>query len=273
MFNAKEIKFRSSGTYHLMTNLETITEKQLDTLKTLQEKPKRTAIQENTLKELIAKRDKEPEAPAGLISHLWDIYDSAVYGIREDISSKQIDKGNICEEDSLGLLSSAIDYYLVKNKTHFSNDWQKGTPDALWNDVVIDTKTSWNLRTFRNADLSLMYYWQLMSYMWLTGSKKGLLAYGLVDTPEEIIQDEIRRQTYYKGVDDSSEKGMEIEKQVRANMTFEDKIPAKNRLKTFWIERDEKKIDQIKMRVEMCWEKLDELHKIETEYLPEILKQ
>ncbi len=270
-FNPEEIKFRSSGTYHIMTGLQTITEKQLITLAEYQAKDKRTANQEKTLKELIDKRDKTPELSTGIVNHLWDIYDSKVYGIREEISTKYTDKGNENEEDSLGMLSAAVGEYLIKNKTHFSNDYQKGTPDSFWGDAVVDTKTSWNLRTYRNADLSLIYYWQLMSYMWLTGKKRGLLVYALTDTPEQLIQDEIKRQTYYKGIDESSEKGIDIENQIRTNMTFADKIPAKNRLKTFWVERDESKIDLIKQRVEMCRKELKRIHEMETNYLPEIL--
>jgi alcohol dehydrogenase YqhD (iron-dependent ADH family) len=119
----------------------------------------------------------------------------------------------------------------------------------------------------------LAYEWQLHSYKWLTGAKKALLVYGLADTSEELIQDEIRKQMYYKGIIDYTSTDAEaIEKQIRLNMTFSDRIPAKNRLKTFAIDRAEKKIDQIKMRVEMSWKKLEELHKLETEHVPEILK-
>lgn len=272
-FDAKQIKFRASGVHHIMTNLQTITEKQLIELAELAAKEKRTALQNETMAELIVKRDAKPELPTGAITHLWDIYDYFMYFIREDISGKEIDKGLLCEQDVLGLLSSAMGVFIPKNEKRFENDWIRGTPDAIIQEIVPDTKASWNLRTFRKAQLIPAYEWQLHSYMWLTGSKKGLLVYGLVDTPEELIQDEIRRQTFYKGIiDDTSPEAAKIEMQIRLNMTFSDRINPKNRLKTFAIDRDEKKIDQIKMRVEMCWAKLEELHRIESEYLPEILK-
>jgi hypothetical protein len=272
-FDAKQIKFRASGVHHIMTSLETITEKQLITLAELAAKEKRTPLQNETMMQLIAKRDAPDELPPGAITHLWDIYDSFMYGIKEDICGKEIDKGNLCEQDVLGLLSSALGMFIPKNEKQLENNWIKGKPDAIIFDVVPDTKASWNLRTFRKAEMIPAYEWQLHSYMFLTGAKKGLLAYGLVDTPEELIQDEIRRQTYYRGIiDDTSSEAAKIEKQIRLNMTFSDRIPAKNRLKLFWIDRDEKKIDQIKRRVEMCWTKLEEMHRIETDYLPEILK-
>ena len=272
-FDAKQIKFRASGVHNVMTSLETITEKQLITLAELAAKEKRTPLQNETMMQLIAKRDAPDELPTGAITHLWDIYDSFMYGIKEDISGKEIDKGNLCEQDVLGLLSAALGMFIPKNEKQIENDWIKGTPDAIINGIVPDTKASWNLRTFRKAELIPAYECQLHSYMFLTGMKKGLLAYGLVDTPEELIQDEIRRQTYYRGIiDDTSPEAAKIEKQIRLNMTFSDRIPEKNRLKLFWIDRDEKKIDQIKRRVEMCWIKLEELHRIETDYTPEILK-
>lgn len=270
IFNPEEIRFRASGIYHLCTHLESITEKQLEMLDTLAAKEKRTEKQGETLTGLIAKRDKPDELPSGAITHLYDIYDSHVYGIREDIGGKHIDKGNLCEQDSLELITPYFGF-LVKNVETFENGLIKGTPDALTDEVVIDTKTSWNLRTWRAAEVTALYEWQLQAYMHLTDRKKAILAYCLVDTPMMLIEDEIKRQTYYKGIiDDVSDEYHEIEMQVQRNMIFSDRIPAKNRVKFLTIDRDEKKIDAMKRRSEMAISKLKEIHELELNYKPEL---
>ena len=269
--NLQKIRFRASGIYNICTNLEKITEKQLQTLAALAAKEKRTAKQNETLTELIAKRDAPDELPEGAITHLYDIYDSHVYGIREDISSPQMEKGNLCEQDSLDLIKPYFGF-LLKNESHFEKGFIKGTPDALTDEYVIDTKTSWNLRTFRAADVKAIYEWQLQAYMYLTGRNKAVLAYCLVDTPESLIMDEIKRQTYYKGiVDELSDEFAAIEDQVTLNMTFSDRIPAKNRVKLFQIDRDEKKIEAMKRRSEMAIYKLAEIHENELNYKPELI--
>lgn len=269
-FNPDEIRFRASGIYHLCTHLEKITDKQLETIAELAAKDRMTLKQNQEFDRLCEKRDKPDELPSGAITHLYDIYDSHVYGIREDIGGKQIDKGNLCEQDSLELITPYFGF-LVKNVEHFEKGLIKGTPDALTGDLVIDTKTSWSLRTWRAAEVTALYEWQLQAYMHLTDRKKAVLAYCLVDTPEVLIQDEIKRQTYYKGViDEMSDEYVQIEEQVMRNMVFSDRIPAKNRVKFFTIHRDEKKIEAMKRRAKMAIAKLKEMHEAELNYKPKL---
>lgn len=270
MFNPEEIEFRPSSIYSILTRLETVTENQLAQIGELAAKPKMTAVQEKKLMELIAKRDKKPELPVGAITYLQEIYDKEVYSIYEEISGKEIDKGLICEQDVLEILGDFLGVFLVKNETTFSNGFIRGTPDSFIGDmeIVVDAKASWNLRTFRNAELSKTYEWQLHSYMWLTGAKRALLGYGLVNTPEHLIQDEVRKKSWSKGlISDTSDEYQQMEDQIRLNMSF-DRIPIKNRLKLFWIDRDEKKIEQIETRVKMARKELAKIHEQELNYQP-----
>lgn len=271
-FNPDEIRFRASGIYHICTSLEKITAKQLETIIELEQKDKMTLRQNQIYDDLVSKRDALDELPSGAITHLYDIYDSHVYGIREDIGGKQIDKGNLCEQDSLELITPYFNSFLLKNVKHFEKGLIKGTPDALTDEFVIDTKTSWNLRTWRSAEVTALYEWQLQAYMYLTDRNKAVLAYCLVDTPLELIHDEVKRQTFYKGIiDDTSEEFYEIEEQVTRNMYYSDRIPVKNRVKFFMIDRDEKKIEAMIRRSEMCLEKLKEIHESELNYKPELV--
>ena len=273
MFNSEEIRFRASGIYHICTSLLSITDKQLEDLAYLASRPKPTPNQLEKIAEYVVKRDAPDEIPKGGITHLYDIYDSHVYGIHEDIGGKQIDKGNLCEQDSLELITPYFGGFLKKNKDHFTKGLIKGTPDALTDEFVIDTKTSWNLSTWRAAAIETLYEWQLQAYMHLTGRKRAVLAYCLVDTPELLILDEIKRQTFWKGIiDETSPEFMQAEAQIRRNMIFSDRIPAKNRAKFFTLERNQYMIDAMVRRSEMALKKLIEIHQIESDYMPEILK-
>jgi hypothetical protein len=54
------------------------------------------------------------------------------YGIRKDINSRYMDKGNIVEDEAIQLASSVLELeFVVKNEEYFSNDYIKGTPDVL----------------------------------------------------------------------------------------------------------------------------------------------
>ena len=271
-FNPEKIRFRASGIYHICTGLESITAKQLEELAYLESRPKPTENQKNKIAELIAKRDKPDELPKGAITHLYDIYDSHVYGIREEISGKEIDKGNLCEEDSLDLIKPYFGL-LIKNKAYFEKGWINGTPDAITDEFVIDTKTSWNLRTWRQSEPTDLYEWQLQAYMHLTGRKRAVLAYCLVDTPDVLILDEIKRQTFYKGIiDETSPEFVKIEEQIFTNMTFSDKIPAKNRVKLFQFDLDQYKVDAMIRRSKMAIKKLKEIHQNELSYEPKLIR-
>jgi hypothetical protein len=54
------------------------------------------------------------------------------YGIRKDINSRYMDKGNLVEDEAIQLASSVLELeFVVKNEEYFSNDYIKGTPDVL----------------------------------------------------------------------------------------------------------------------------------------------
>jgi hypothetical protein len=263
--NPYEWKVRASGCHHIMTSLPGLTEKQSETLADLQSRDKLTDNQRKTVEELIAKRDRD-ELPQGAITHLYDIYDSIMYGIKELTTSKHMDKGNLVEQDSLDLYQrwyamNVSKHFVGKNHQHYENAYAKGTPDVVMLDLVADVKSSWNRHTWRMASVTPEYYWQLQCYMWLTNTNIGHLAFALNDTPEELIQDEIRRQFYYRGIiDGESDKGIEIEQQIRRNMVFSDRIPWQNRIMVFPVQRNQAHIDMIVQRVEMCRAYLEVIH-------------
>lgn len=203
--------------------------------------------------EPVAKADKE----AGVLSktaqkHLIEVYIAEKYGRKRDIQTKQMKKGIEAEQDSIDLLSMYLKLPFSKNEERFKNDFITGLPDIINGDTIIDIKSSYDLWTFLGNipdKLDNLYYWQMQSYMWLTGTRKATIAYCLVNTPESIIQQE----KYYllKKMDVISEESPEFIKEamkIEFNMTFDD-ISINERILTFNVNRSEDDILRIENKV------------------------
>ena len=171
------------------------------------------------------------------------------FGIRKDFSSRYTDKGNIQEDTAIEMASQVLNLpFALKNTEYFENDFVKGTPDLILEDEIIDIKCSWDGTTFPWFEDELPnkdYYWQLVGYCWLTGRKKARVVYCLVDTPEDIVQDEIRRTSWKKFEIDVTE---ETETEVRAKHEFSH-ISENKRVRAFQIELNEANIEQVKEKL------------------------
>ncbi len=181
------------------------------------------------------------------------------YGIKKEINSRYLDKGNQVEDMAIELAEQALDLgFVFKNELFFENDHLTGTPDIITDTLIVDVKSSWNGTTFPMFEDELPnkdYYWQLQGYMDLTGKHNAIVAYCLVDTPEDIVLDEIRRVAWAKKELEPSE---ETEQDVRSQHEFSH-IPKDKRVKAFLVEKDEHAIWKIKERVEQCREYYTEL--------------
>jgi hypothetical protein len=213
--------------------------------------------------EPVTKADKE----AGLLSktaqkHLLDVYISEKYGRKKDIQTKQMKKGIEVEQESIDLLSMYLKMPFNKNEQRFTNDFISGSPDIIDNDRIIDIKSSYDLWTFIGNipdKLDNLYYWQMQSYMWLTGTKSAVIAYCLVNTPENIIEQE----KYYllKKMDVATEENPEYVKEamkIEFNMSFDD-ISMEERILMFHVSRNEDDILRIQQKVEKAREFLREI--------------
>lgn len=183
------------------------------------------------------------------------------YNRRVDIKSKYLTKGNICEEDGFTLMALQLNLGMVyKNEKFFKNEYACGTPDLIINDIVYDNKCSWSLDTFPMFGKApdKKYWWQLQTYMWLTGTKKAVLAYTLIDAPIELIEQSVKWLT------DANEIYKTICNMVYTKSYFEEmkerfcplsdlddfvEIPEEKRIKTFEFDYDEKAIEKLKGRV------------------------
>lgn len=202
------------------------------------------------------------------ITHLVDIFVREKYGRQTDISNKYIEKGLMVEEDAITLYSRVKKVFFKKNEEYLTNEFVRGTPDLYIGktihtaETIIDVKSSWDIFTFfraKHKKINPLYYWQLQTYMALTGAKKATLAYCLVDTPESFINDEKRKIFYKMNITtEENEVYQEACKHLELAMTYED-IPKEERVHEFHIERDDEGIQKLYQKIEKAREYLNEL--------------
>jgi hypothetical protein len=225
--------------------------------------------------EPVTKADKE----AGVLSktaqkHLIEVYIAEKYGRKRDIQTKQMRKGNEVEEDAIKFLCNykwLDENKYIKNTERYLNDFIAGTPDIVAIDAngvdIYDVKSSYDLWTFTGNILDKvdnLYYWQMQSYMWLTGAKKAYVVFCLLDTPFGIIEQE-KKSLLYRMTDAVTNESPEYVKEalkLEFNMTFED-VPVEERILFFPIDRSEDDILRIQVKVEKArsfLQTIEELH-------------
>lgn len=250
------MRFRASEIANLMTDKKgaTITEKQLEYLNSLTAKvvsgKELTVKQTEAYNELIEKRDMPFELSDTAKSWVEKLWRQQVKGVKEFLANKYIEKGLSEEQMGINLLSEMDGNYYEKNEESFDNGVMSGTPDIIFEDRVIDIKSSWDLKTYMNADLTDLYYGQLQTYMELTGKRKASLCYCLVDTPDKLVDDEKRRVMWKLGITDPElDEHRPIFEQIERNFYFSD-YPKEERVKRYDIEYDAEYIKKLYDRCE-----------------------
>jgi hypothetical protein len=187
---------------------------------------------------------------------LNEIFIEKYYGRRKDIDSKQMQKGILCEEMSISIVQEALnESYIEKNEKHFSNELVTGTPDIVLKDLVVDVKTCWDIWSFFKKDASnKLYYYQLQCYMMLTGKTKSALFYTLVDTPEHLLDSEIRKATYNYDAEELDD----VIQNIKRNATYQD-IPINQRFTVFEFEAETDFADRLAVKVSKARDYLNEL--------------
>ena len=175
---------------------------------------------------------------------------------RKEFSSKYTQKGNICEDNSIDFIAEMLDFgSLIKNEKHFENDFIKGTPDVILNDLIIDVKNSWDWSTFpffENEVPNSDYYWQAQCYMELLNIDNYKLCYILSDTPFNIIESEAKRYCYTNGLSLEDEYE-EILCEFERKMTYSD-VDSALKLRVFDIKRNKEDYNLIVERVKLSRE-------------------
>lgn len=114
-----------------------------------------------------------------------------LYGYSKVVTSKEMDKGINCEQDSIDLFNRVHFTRHVKHVGRVQNDILSGECDLLVPNVeTLDIKTAWNLDTFPAISddcHDAMYEWQGRAYMHLYDTRQHTVAFCLVSTPDDLI--------------------------------------------------------------------------------------
>lgn len=204
------------------------------------------------------------------------LYIRKYFGREKRIENKYIDKGNKREQDAITLLSDIDNVFYRKNTERLNNEFTTGEPDLytgpalIGTEEIIDTKNSWDIFTFREAN-EKDYKWQRVDYMWLTGARRGTTAFCLLNGTVEAILDAKRKASWKYGIDPEMNPSYVDECQlIERNMIFDMgaflkenpnfdfhsvvsdwtwDIPKEKRIKKFTLERDESDIEALKARI------------------------
>lgn len=198
---------------------------------------------------MVDSRTKKDPLSKTTMTYLQEIHKEQVFGRANEITSMYLDKGIQVESEAIDMYNRVHKTNLVKNEEFFENDFICGTPDIV--NPLIDIKSSWDFSTFPLNKVEIPtkdYEWQLIGYMILTNSVDSELAYCLVNTPDMLIQDELRRLSWKTGMIDLP---LELEEETFRNHMYED-IPEELRIKRFKLVLEQESIDKLYERIEAC---------------------
>jgi hypothetical protein len=137
-----------------------------------------------------ARSNKPEDLSVGAMTYCRQLAKEFVYGYRGTVSTKQMEKGIICEDESIALYNDVFFTNFVKNTQRKKNDWLTGECDIDTGTKIVDIKTSWSLSTFpcvKSDAYDSDYEWQGRSYMMLWDRPIFELAFCMVSTPLELI--------------------------------------------------------------------------------------
>lgn len=138
------------------------------------------------------KSAKDGPLSVGAKTYIRELAAQEIFGVDFEVSSKQMEKGNFCEPDSIALLNQVRGLSLVKNAERRSNGFICGECDLFDGERKRghDIKTAWSLATFpiSAADCEeKLYEWQMRGYMLLWDADEWEVNYCMVDTPERLV--------------------------------------------------------------------------------------
>lgn len=192
--------------------------------------------------------------------YIEELYLEYEHGIYKTFWSRYTDKGTRVEKDSIRLANEVLDWHLEEDQIieekqpYFRNEYIHGHTDVCTDWLLADVKSCWSADTFpwfSDKPKSKDNVLQLQGYMWLTGHDESSLAYCLVNTPEDMILDEIRREHWKQNSYWNGDEDQEIVDFVRAKHDVE-RMAKRLRVKNFIIKRDEDLINRMKERIEEC---------------------
>lgn len=211
---------------------------------------------------MVKPKNKGETIAEGTKTFLRDLWLEKSKNYRRLSSSKYTEKGLENEQEGVETLNRFTDSEYIKNdEVYLQNEWVCGSPDII-SDCVLDIKCPYDAKTFHAAvdsKLNKTYYYQLQCYMFLLGLKDAYLCYILTDTPEEIVNDELRRIQWKENIlDTSTKEWRKFEKEFRASHRYDKHWEDSEKICIKHFERDEEVIEEFKVRIKECRKYMNE---------------
>jgi hypothetical protein len=197
-------------------------------------------------------------------SYIEELFDELEYGYKKAFNSRYTNKGIQMERHGIALANTVLgwgldeEYIISGGQETFENEYVTGHTDICTDELLADIKCSFTQHTFPEHKDEIPnndYIYQLQGYMWLTGHSKAELVYCQVNTPEHIVEDEIRREHWNNNLIDYDE---ELAEMVRMQHNF-DRKPIEKRVKRYIVERNDGVINRMKERIILCREYYESL--------------
>ena len=220
-----DYRFRCSSLGLIMSNAQSVDEQYVtDEIAAIQRKTKRSDDEKALIQEA-----KDKSLSAGAKTYIESLAKEELYGFKEIITGKYMNKGLIVEDESIQLYNSVFFTDYVKNTERRTNDWITGECDVIIPGVAgIDIKSAWSLATFPATSAAAhdtLYEWQCRGYMMLWDVPLWEVAYCMVNTPDELIKYEQESLHYVDHIDEALrvtiikyERDMELEAKIIAKV-------------------------------------------------------
>lgn len=192
-------------------------------------------------------------------------------GKKAKINSRYFDKGIACEPQAISLLQECLyppskgHGLISRKKVRKENGYVTGEHDAIVDGIVWDIKNAYSDLTFMNAHMTDQYEYQLQCYMWLNDLEDAALFYALIDTPEFLIDRDLKRDLWDESKswiagDEFDENYINYCESYRRICRYSEYKEPWERFKIFRTKRDENKIDIIKESVLIARENLNAMY-------------
>ena len=101
-------------------------------------------------------------------THLNKLYVEYMWGKRRQVTTKQMEKGTICEPEGIAMISALDGIAYVKNEERKSDEYITGEADVVVEKEVQDVKSCWDAESFipNLVDgISSADFYQMQGYM------------------------------------------------------------------------------------------------------------
>jgi hypothetical protein len=266
-------------------NSQSVNQKEIQRIESLllkeEVKGELTPLEYERLEELQEKQKFSSPHTVGIgaQAYLLFIYSLKKYGkaaklISDSLMEPSAANGTLKENYVINLIEAHRGIKLYRNKVRLKNDYLVGVPDAFddedWEKsrFVHEIKTTSNRLKFLNRKrypITIHRFLQVQGYMALTGKKKAAVHHCLVDYPEPVILYQKDKMFNYFCPD-----GIETDRFREEWAIMERKLrflemPSSDRIFTCYVERDNRIIDKIYERVQVCRDWLNDFVEFDKE--------